>query len=437
MSPNRNAVAHRVYRNDSDATRTVRRLTRQCGAVAVVSLVVLVGCGGAAGDSGLTGPAASAPALTIVKVSLPSDTIEVGATVTATAIGLDQNGRAIGTVTPSWSTTSPGIATVDQTGDVTAVAPGQATLVASANGKSGQRLLTIVPPVVNRIVITPDAARLTRGATLQLTAVALDAGSHPMVGRRIDFITSDATRASVTPAGLVTALSPGAVTITATADRATTSAALTVTATPDSVATVIVNAGTGIMTVGGSLQLAGTVKDASGNILTGRVITWSVTGLAGQGVAVVTDGGLVTALAPGAIVVEAFSEGRHGAATITVKDNVDSTIVVTFAGPNENEVIGDTLLVVVGVRSPHPLAGVIADVGPYHKQLALKFQRVGALGGAYLWVGSLDITDLPTGPYLVQATATDATGARGVGTRPFIRDTRTGKGGSSEVPKQK
>ena len=430
-------MANRIDRDDSDATRAVRRLTRLRGAVAIMSLVVLVGCGGAAGDSGLTGPATPAPALTIVTVSLPSDTIEVGATVTATAIGLDQNGRAIATETLSWSTTSPGIVAVDQIGDVTAIAPGQATLVASANGKSGQRLLTIVPPAVNRIVITPDAARLTRGATLQLSAVALNAGSHPMVGRRIDFITSDASKASVTPAGLVTALSPGTVTITASADRATASTALTVTATPDSVATVIVNAGTGVMTVGGSLQLAGTVKDASGNILTGRVISWSVTGLAGQGVAVVTDAGLVTALAPGAIVVEALSEGRHGAATITVKDNVDSTIVVTFARPNENELVGDTLLVVVGVRSPHPLTAVVADVGPYHKQLALKFQRVGALGGAYLWVGSLDITDLPTGPYLVQATATDATGARGAGTRQFMRDTRTGKGGSSEVPKQK
>lgn len=430
-------MANRIDRDDSDATRTVNRLTRWGGAAVIVSLAVITGCGGAAGDGGLTGPAAPTPVLTVVKVSLPSDTIEVGATVTATAIGLDQNGRAITTAIPAWSTTSPGIASVDQTGVVTAIAPGQATLVASANGKSGQRLLTIVPPAINRILIAPDAARVVRGATLQLSVVALDAGAHVLFGRRIEYITSDASKASVTPAGLVFALSPGAVTITAIADRATASTALTVTATPDSVATVSVDAGTGLLSVGDILQLAATLKDANGNILTGRLITWSVTGTAGQHVAAVSQAGLVTALAPGTIIVEGFSEGRHGAATITVKDNVDTNIVVTFAAPAENAVVGDTLLVAVGVRSPRPLSSVIAEVGPFHKQVTLVNRPVGALGSVNLWVGSVDITDLPTGPYQILVTATDATGARGVGTRQFMRDTRTGKGGSSEQPRQK
>ena len=424
-------------RNDSDTTRSVHCLTRWGRALAISLLAVVADCGGAGSDSLPTGPATQTPVLTVVSVSLPSDTIEVGATVTATAIGLDQNGRAIDMPFPAWSTTSAAIAMVDQLGVVTAIMPGQATLVASANGKRGQRLLTIVQPAISSILLTPDAARLVSGTTLQLSAVALDAGAHPLVGRRIDFASSDTTTARVTSTGIVTAFAPGVVTITATGDRARSSTALTVTATPDSVAAVSVNVGPGVMTVGGSLQLDATLKDAGGHILTGRTITWSVTGTAGQGVAVVSDAGLVTALAPGAIVVEAFSEGRHGAAAITVRDNTDSTIVVTFAGPNENETVGDTLLVIVGVHSLHPLTSVVADVGPYHKLLVLKFQRVGALGGAYLWVGALDITDLPTGPYLVKATATDATGARGASTRQFIRDTRTVKGGSSEQPKQK
>ena len=424
-------------RDDPDTSRSVRCLTRWGRASAISLLAVVAGCGGAGSDSGPTGPATQTPVLTVVSVSLPSDTIEVGASVTATAIGLDQNGRAIDTQTPTWSTTSSAIATVDQTGVVTAIAPGRATLVASANGKRGERVLTVIEPAVNRILVTPDVARLVRGATLQLSAVTLDASSHLLSGRRIDYVTSDASRASVTPSGLVTALSPGAVTITATAGRATASTTLTVTATPDSVATVNVDAGTGLLSVGGSLQLVATLKDAGGNIVMDRAITWSVTVTAGQNVAVVSQSGLVTALAPGAIVVEAFSEGRHGAATITVKDNADSNIVVTFAAPTENEVVGDTLLVVVGVRSPRPLSSVIAEVGPYRKQVTLVYKPVGALGSVNLWVGSVDITELPTGPYQILVTATDGTGARGVGTRQFMRDTRTGKGGSSEQPKQK
>ena len=437
MSPNLLTAAFAPRRDDSDVTRMVMRPARLRSGVATVSLLVLAGCGGAEAGNGLTGPASAAPGLTTIRVSLPSDTIEVGATVTATAIGLDQSGRTITTDILTWSTASPGIATVDQVGLVTGVVPGQTMLVASTNGRTGQRLVTIVPPAVNRIALAPGAARLTVGGTLQLSAVAQDAGSRPMIGRKIDFTTSDASKASVTPAGLVTALSPGAVTITATADRATASTALTVTATPDSVATVIVNAGAGVMTVGGNLQLAAMVKDANDNVLSGRVITWAVTGLAGRGVAVVSDAGLVTALAPGAIVVEAFSEGRHGSATITVRDNTDSNIVVTFAAPTDNQVVGDTLLVIVNVRSPHALSSVVAEAGPYRKQVVLALRPVGALGGIKLWVGSIDITDLATGPYPVTVTATDVTGARGVGTRQFMRDTRTGKGGSSVTPHSK
>lgn len=417
--------------------RTVSCSVPWARAVAILSLCVHTACGGAAGSGAPTGPAAAVPALTLFNVSLPSDTIEIGASVTATAIGLDQNGKAIDTQTPTWSTTAPGIATVDQLGIVTAIASGQTTLVASANGKQGKRSLTIVPPAITRVLLAPEAARLVRGATLQLSVTALDAGARALVGRRIEYASSDARTASVTTTGLVTALSAGAVTITATGDRATASAAITVTATPDSVATVSVNVGTGVMTVGSTLQLGTTLRDAGANLLTGRSVTWSLTGTGGQGMAVVSDSGVITALAPGVILVEASAEGQHGSARITVKDNLDTGIVVTFAAPTENQVVGDTLLVIVNVRSPHRLSSVIAEAGPFRKQVALVLRPVGALGSIQLWVGSIDVTDLATGPYQVAVTATDATGARGVGVRLFTRDTRTGKGGSSQQPKQK
>ena len=401
----------------------------------VLSLSFVVGCGGASPSGVVAGPVVSTPALTAVRILLSPDTLVVGESATASAAGLDQFGVAIGIGVPTWSSTSPGVATVSASGVVSAVAPGRTMLVASVNGKQGERLLTIVQAVISRVSITPAALRMVRGATLLLKASALDFNGRELPGRRIDWTTSDATKATVTSAGVVTALSPGVVMITATGEGVSASTVVTVTGSADSVATVTLGPTTATLTVGGNVQLSATLKDGAGNTLTGRTVTWSVSGIPGTNAATVSDAGLVTALAPGTVIVQAFIEGQVGAMTITVKDNLDASIIVTFALPAENELSGDSLRVQVGVKSVNPLASVVAVVGRY--QSTLVFGLSGARGVLPIWVGVIDITDLPTGPYQVMVTATDNRGARGVGSRQFLRDTRTGKGGSGTPPKQK
>ena len=217
--------------------------------------------------------------------------------------------------------------------------------------------------------------------------------------------------------------------------RVAVSMSLTVTAIPDSVATVTVSPSVKGLTVGNTVQLAATLRDSLGTILTGRAVEWSVTGIPGSNIATVSSTGLVTAVSPGTVVIEAFAEGQHGSVTIIVGDNLDETIVVSFATPVENALVGDTLLITVGVKSARPLADVSASVGAL--RVALVLTKVGGLGGGVAWLGRIDVTDLPTGPYQVLVTATDVTGARGVGSRQFQRDTRTGKGGSGNYPRQK
>src|SRR5207245_1269205 len=58
-----------------------------------------------------------------------------------------------------------------------------------------------------------------------------------------------------------------------------------------------------------------TTKDANGNVLTGRVVTWASDNTA---VATVSPAGLVTAVAPGAATITATSETKSGTAAITV-----------------------------------------------------------------------------------------------------------------------
>ncbi len=119
--------------------------------------------------------------------------------------------------------------------------------------------------------------------------------------------------ATVSGSGLVTGLTAGLATITATSEGKRGTSAITVTQIP--VAAVSVSPATASLTPGQTVQLAATPTDASGNPLTGRVVTWTSSNGA---VAAVSGSGLVSALAAGSATITASSEGQSGGAAVTV-----------------------------------------------------------------------------------------------------------------------
>jgi hypothetical protein len=86
-----------------------------------------------------------------------------------------------------------------------------------------------------------------------------------------------------------------------------------VTAVP--VASVSVSPASPSVAVGQSVQLTATPRDANGNPLSGRVVTWTS---GNTGVATVSANGLVTGVGAGSAAITATSEGKSGAATVTV-----------------------------------------------------------------------------------------------------------------------
>ena len=81
------------------------------------------------------------------------------------------------------------------------------------------------------------------------------------------------------------------------------------------VASVTVAPAAASIVVGATVQLTATVRDANGNELTGHVVTWSSDASA---VASVSPTGLVTGMSACLATITARSEGRQGAAAITV-----------------------------------------------------------------------------------------------------------------------
>ena len=90
------------------------------------------------------------------------------------------------------------------------------------------------------------------------------------------------------------------------------------------VASVEVTPGTATLTPPATVQLTAVAKDASGNALTGKTISWNSSATA---VASVSSSGLVTGVAAGTATISASSDGKQGQATVTVVAHPDGPIV--------------------------------------------------------------------------------------------------------------
>jgi acid phosphatase len=135
----------------------------------------------------------------------------------------------------------------------------------------------------------------------------------------------------------------GSATITATSEGKSGTSALTVTPVP--VASVTVAPASASVAVGATLQLTATPKDANGNPLTGRVVTWQSSK---NTIAGVNGSGLVSGVAAGGpVTITATSEGKSGSSSITVTASSGGSqfghvFVVTEENTDYSSVIGSS-----------------------------------------------------------------------------------------------
>jgi uncharacterized protein YjdB len=259
------------------------------------------------------------PAVGSVTVVPESARLPVGTTIDLVATVRDINGNILAGYPVTWRSSDAAIASVSAAGRVTAHAVGAVTMTASAADRSATSAITVdpAPPVpVSSVEVSPAAATVQPGATAQLTAVARDAAGNVLPGRAITWSSGSDAIATVSETGLVTGVTAGATTITATSEGVSGTAAVTVTPLPPPpVASVTVTPATASIVVGQTRQLTATLRDAGGNVLTGRAISWTTSA---SGVATVSNTGLVTAVAVGSATITATSEGVNGTASVTV-----------------------------------------------------------------------------------------------------------------------
>jgi uncharacterized protein YjdB len=276
-----------------------------------VSLVSVLACSGGGDTSSPT------PVIQSISVSPPSATLTtVGQTTTLSAQVRLSNGNT-GTQSVAWSSSNPAVATVTS-GTVTAVSSGQATILATAEGVTGQASITVAIPTVQSVTVTPAAATLT--AAGQTTSLAAEVRlSNGALGTQTPvWTTTNASVATVSAGGVVTAVASGQTNIVATVGTIAGQTAITV-AIP-TVQTVTVSPSTATLpSLGATTALTAEVRMSNGALGT-QTPTWTSSNPA---VATVS-GGTVTAVANGTTTITATVGLVTGTAAITVAQVVTS-----------------------------------------------------------------------------------------------------------------
>src|SRR5205809_10347 len=285
-------------------------------AAATGSTTIAATSEGHSGTATLTVTAVTVPVASVT-VSPASASVPVGQTVQLAATPKDANGNALSGRTVTWASSNSSVGTVNGSGLVTGVVGGSTTITATSEGQSGSSAVTVTagPLPVASVTVSPASASVPIGQAVQLTATPKDASGNPLTGRTVTWASSNTSVGTVNASGLVTGVVAGSTTITATSEGKSGTSAVTVTAAPVPVASVTVSPATAAVFVGQTTQLTATPKDANGNTLTGRTITWASSP---SSIAGVNGSGLAAGVAVGSATITATSEGKSGTSTIPV-----------------------------------------------------------------------------------------------------------------------
>ena len=296
--------------------------------VAVASLSLM-----ACTDDVITTPAFESKVTTIV-VTPAASQMEMGRTVTLTAVVKDQRDSVMTGKTVTWMSNNTTIATVvtavatagTTTATVTGVTKGTANIVASVEGKSTTIPVFVVDPTVATVTVTATVpTSFFVGQTLQATSTSRDASNNALTSFITTWTSSAPTVASVSTSGLITALTAGTTTITASSGGKTGTLNITVTLVP--VARVVLTLPKAAQ-VGRSTSVAADLLNSSGTALssTSRTFGWHSSN---ESIATISATGVITGLTYGSTIVTCVVENKVGTLVVNVTETGINYIVVS------------------------------------------------------------------------------------------------------------
>lgn len=218
-----------------------------------------------------------------------------------------------------WSSSNSSVLSVDQSGNVTALTPGQVVVTAEVDQVVGQASITVTEIPIGSCGLAPANSKVTVSQTVQPTLTLRDTANNviPSLGRPVVWSSSNEGVAVVSQTGLVTTRKAGTATITASpSENPQVSCSVGVEAVDSRIAQVVVTPRTGSLRLGLPVAFNALLLDSTrAQIPGGRVVTWSTNT---PTVVQVTQAGIVTGLSLGTARVIATAEGVADTVSLTV-----------------------------------------------------------------------------------------------------------------------
>ncbi len=213
----------------------------------------------------------TAAALSSIQIAPSSVSLAAGQTIQLQATGVFGDGTSQNvTSLVTWSSNNLAAATVDASGLVTAVTAGQATITAASGSVSATASITVTALSLTSITVTPASTSLDAGATQQYAASGVFSdGSSADLTNSVVWASGTTGVATISSSGMVTAVSAGTSSISATSGAVMGSTPLTV--TPAALQAIDISPDTASIPVGGQTQftVVGDFSDGTTQNLTG------------------------------------------------------------------------------------------------------------------------------------------------------------------------
>ena len=168
--------------------------------------------------------------VTVTDIAIPATNIELDAFSKTMTVG--DKAKLTATVKPAdttdkvvWTSSKPTVATVDENGNITALAAGTTEITATAGSVSAVCKVTVEGVKVSKVELNKTSVSLKAGETEQLTATVTPDNA---TDKTVTWTSSKPTVVAVDENGKITAVAPGTATITATAGDKSATCTVTV-----------------------------------------------------------------------------------------------------------------------------------------------------------------------------------------------------------------
>ncbi|MBI3748934.1 MAG: Ig-like domain-containing protein [Chloroflexi bacterium] len=302
------------------------------------------------------------PVITSIDVTPTTPTIPNGTDRQFTATGTYSDGSTADiTGSAIWASATPAVATIGGTGLAHAVGQGTSSISASLDGVSGSTLLTVGPPTLVSIAVTPSKSSIPAGANQQFTATGSYSDASTLdLSASVSWASANSSVATISASGLAHGVSKGSSSMSATLGAVSGSTLLTVTPpVPALVYTGPTSAAPGL-----AITLTATLKTSAGVALSGKVVSFTINGATLT--ATTTKTGLATAKtkAPAATgsypIVAAFAgDASYAPVATTTTLAVRIATKLVYTGPTRvTHGAPMTLTATLTTAAGAPIAGV-------------------------------------------------------------------------------